>query len=189
MNILTLQYLSEYFPQYVKPEVAKSTHPLFSEMAQIYLNTTEVSPNTRNSYRQTLMQHWMPEWATTPVNEISAGDVRRVVSSIQWTSAKTRNNSIIPLRGVMALCLDDGIIDSNPVDRIKNLKHQKPEVDPFTREEADIIVSWMRENYVGAEAIIPVYFELAFWTGMRTSELLALEWSDIDFNTGLIRVS
>lgn len=189
MNILTLQYLSEYFPQYVKPEVAKSTHPLFSEMAQIYLNTTEVSPNTRNSYRQTLMQHWMPEWATTPVNEISAGDVRRVVSSIQWTSAKTRNNSIIPLRGVMALCLDDGIIDSNPVDRIKNLKHQKPEVDPFTREEADIIVSWMRENYVGTEAIIPVYFELAFWTGMRTSELLALEWSDIDFNTGLIRVS
>jgi integrase len=131
----------------------------------------------------------MPEWAATPVNEITAGDVRRVVSNIQWTSAKTRNNSIIPLRGVMALCVDDDLITSNPVDRIKNLKHQKPEVDPFTIDEADKIVSWMRENYTGKEAIIPVYFELAFWTGMRTSELLALRWSDIDFNAGFIRVS
>jgi integrase len=33
------------------------------------------------------------------------------------------------------------------------------------------------------------YFEFAFFTGMRTSEMLALQWSDIDFVSNYARVS
>ena len=31
-------------------------------------------------------------------------------------------------------------------------------------------------------------FEFAFWTGLRTSELIALEWGDIDFDRAIVRV-
>ncbi|MGN6985796.1 tyrosine-type recombinase/integrase, partial [Neisseria sp. P0008.S010] len=33
------------------------------------------------------------------------------------------------------------------------------------------------------------YFELAFFSGMRTSELIALTWQDIDFQRQCVRVN
>lgn len=32
-------------------------------------------------------------------------------------------------------------------------------------------------------------FQFAFWTDMHTSELIAYEWDDIDFQLGVVRVS
>jgi integrase len=39
------------------------------------------------------------------------------------------------------------------------------------------------------EVVHAAYFEFAFFTGMRTSEMLALQWSDIDFVSNYARVS
>src|SRR5690606_3933183 len=38
------------------------------------------------------------------------------------------------------------------------------------------------------EPLLANLFTFAFWTGLRTSELIALDWSDIDFSTGYVRV-
>ena len=38
------------------------------------------------------------------------------------------------------------------------------------------------------EGQIRNYFKFAIWTGLRTSELIALEWGDIDFVNGFICV-
>lgn len=56
-------------------------------------------------------------------------------------------------------------------------------MDPFTAQEQAAILKSCRE---------PQHknlFQFAFWTGMRTSELAALEWGDIDFLRGIARVS
>lgn len=52
-------------------------------------------------------------------------------------------------------------------------------------QEADRILASMRERYVPR---IAYYFEFAFRTGMRPEELIALQWGDIDWNHGTIRV-
>ncbi|MDX5298847.1 MAG: site-specific integrase, partial [Gammaproteobacteria bacterium] len=161
----------------------------FGQMAQQWLDGVEVSANTRTEYRKILNRYWMPELATVELGNIRYGQLRALVNQIEWSSAKTRNNALIPLRGVLELAYQDELIDRNPAERLKNLKHQRPVADPFTRDEMETILGYLYKRHTGAEEAYALYFELAFWTGMRSSELLALTWDDVDFRSGYIRVS
>src|SRR5690606_39018923 len=38
------------------------------------------------------------------------------------------------------------------------------------------------------EPVFANMVQFAFWTGLRTAELIALDWSDVDFKTGYVRV-
>lgn len=162
---------------------------LFAAVAQSWLDQVTVSHATRYEYKKALICHWMPLLAHREIGLIKYKDLRDIVSGINWPSAKTRNNALIPLRGVFKLAYHDELIDADPSARLTNLKHQKPPIDPFSRDEAELIIADMYERYTGLEAIYPAFFELAFFTGMRTSELLGLQWSDVDFRKGFIRVS
>jgi integrase len=77
----------------------------------------------------------------------------------------------------------DGLIDSNPASRLKNAKTQKPEPDPLTLSEVDTVLKWMEH-----EPQWQNYFEFAFFSAMRTSELIALRWGDVDFHGKIVRV-
>ncbi|NIV38131.1 MAG: tyrosine-type recombinase/integrase [Anaerolineae bacterium] len=188
LEILTWHDLAEHFPQYRNPDSVNSDVPLFGELAQDFLNTTTVSENTRNEYRKLLMKYWQPLYAAIPINQITPRQLRQAVADIEWTSAKTRNNALIPLRKVFDLAVDDELIDRNPASRIKNQKHQKPAVDPFSEKEAEQIIAWLYKNYTGTEVIYAAYYEFAFWTGMRPSEIMALTWDDVDWQKGTVRV-
>ena len=54
------------------------------------------------------------------------------------------------------------------MDRIKNLPLETLEPDPFTPEEVGLILHT-------AEGTFRNLIQFAFWTGLRTSELIALE--------------
>lgn len=51
---------------------------------------------------------------------------------------KTRNNTATVIRRPFELAYIDGIIDSNPADRLRNVKSQKRPPDPFTLEEVGV---------------------------------------------------
>jgi integrase len=68
----------------------------------------------------------MPLFCERPVGSISYRELRVTISQIPWTSAKTRNNALIPLRGVFDMAAEDEIIDRDPAVKLKNQKHQKP---------------------------------------------------------------
>lgn len=163
--------------------------PRAQQGARQWLDGVEVSANTRTEYRKILNRYWMPELAAVELRDIRYGQLRALVNQIEWSSAKTRNNALIPLRGVLELAYQDELIDRNPAERLKNLKHQRPVPDPFTSDEMETILDHLHKRHTGAEAAYALYFELAFWTGMRSSELLALTWDDVDFRRGYIRVS
>jgi integrase len=83
--------------------------------------------------------------------------------------------------------MSDDLIESNPLYgwTYKNMEAPDSEdaIDPFTADEQSLILAALKE---------PQYLnliEFAFWTGLRTSELVALLWSDIDWVKGTVRVS
>lgn len=94
-----------------------------------------------------------------------------------WTG-KTRNNKTSVARQALALAIRDGILRSHPMDGIEAAPHQKPEPDPFDREEVELILADMRKHY---HPQVALYFEFKFFTGVRTSESLALRWDSIDW--------
>lgn len=177
-----------YFPDSTK--VSQDT-PLivFRDYAQRWLDTAEVSVNTRTEYRKILNKYWMPTLATRPLAAIKPAELRELVQGIDWPSAKTRNNALIPLRGIFGTAVDDDLIERNPTEKLKNRKHQKIHPDPFSREEAEAIIADLYERHTDDRAIYAAYFELAFFAGMRASEMLALKWEDIDLRGSYARVS
>lgn len=105
----------------------------------------------------------------------------------QTASKKTLGNILSPLRIALDDAVDAELIEHNPLAgwklRRRNDKRRRHDsVDPFTSEEREAILSTL--NGQGRNLI-----QFAFWTGLRTSELCALEWSDIDFVRGFVRIN
>src|SRR5262249_21091721 len=61
-------------------------------------------------------------------------------------------------------------------------KSKVRQIDPFGKEERQAILGRLEGQ--GFNLV-----QFAFWTGLRTSELCALDWQDIDWLRGMVRVS
>jgi integrase len=72
----------------------------------------------------------------------------------------------------------DGLISSNSAERLLYVKLQKKQSDPLTLEEVELVLGHIIKHF---PPTIFSCFELAFFTGLRTSEQIALRWEDVDF--------
>jgi len=115
------------------------------------------------------------------IANISTLELREWINTLTCSN-KRINNILVPLRGMFKDFYADGIIERNPMDRIKNLSTSKHEPEPFTQDEISHITSVMNER-------IANMVNFAAWTGLRTGELFALKWQDIDFNRKTCRVN
>ncbi len=139
------------------------------------------SASTLRGYNSIVEFHLKPKFGHLSLADLTTSDVRVWISTLNNTSNKRINNILTPLRGIMGDAFADGLIDRDPTQRIKNLRNEKNEPDPFTPVEREKILDVM-------DVQTRNLFEFAFWTGMRTSELIALQWSDIDFDRQVVRV-
>jgi len=71
--------------------------------------------------------------------------------------------------------IKDEIIDKNPLLVVKTPKIPRTEINPFTLNEINLILSNSLGQYKN-------FYATAFFSGMRSGELIGLMWSDIDFN-------
>ncbi|WP_231566438.1 site-specific integrase [Litchfieldella xinjiangensis] len=80
----------------------------------------------------------------------------------------------------------DELITANPLAGWHYRKQEAPrevdDIDPFTAEEQAAILEALQPE--GRHLI-----QFAFWSGLRTSELVALEWGDIDWRGKRVRIS
>jgi len=94
--------------------------------------------------------------------------------------------SLSMARAVLNVIFNDAIADEiivrNPLKLIKkpnNIPVRK--IKPFSQEEMFKLLDNINEK-------IRCYFAIGFFTGMRTGEILALKWSDIDYENNVIKV-
>jgi len=131
-----------------------------------------LADSTYASYESAVRHNLIPAFGKLKVCDLTTQAIRQWMGSLV-ISNKRINNVLIPLRGMLADAFADGAIDRNPMDRIKNLEIRQEDPEPFTFEEQQRILDALPEQ--GRNLI-----QFAFWTGLRTSELIALEWGDID---------
>jgi len=90
------------------------------------------------------------------------------------------------LRKALDDAIEDELIEVNPLARWCYSKVEAPQskddIAPFTKEEQAAILA--QATGQGRNLL-----QFAFWTGLRTSELVALDWADVDFVRGIVMVT
>ena len=178
--------LADFFPDSPRAGAKSKDKATFGESCALWLATKgRLATKTLNQYRNALEVWKRVLGADKPIAGMTHGFVSGKVGSTPWKSAKLLNNYLIPLRGVFALAGRDLNLDDNPVDGIENSKHQAQPPDPLTLAESRMILESIRKHY---DERILAYFVFAFATGCRPEEMIAIRWSDIDWNDQTVLV-
>lgn len=160
------------------------------QYAKAWTKTLTGEKSTLAGYRTQMFNFWVPAKVEYAGQETRLGDIP--VPAVRHThiatiiaqkaetgaSGKTTNNLLIPLRAMFESAEADGVIEDSPIEKVHNRRHQKKPIDPFDRTEMDAIIVY-QDRY---PVTVLNYFTFAFCTGMRSSELIALQWGDIDWN-------
>lgn len=167
-----------------------STDLTFGQLLDEYLETAKkiIQPSTYINYKRVSKGYLYPTFGKMRVIDLKALTIRQWIKKLGPIKIKTVKNILIPMRHVLNQALSDQIIPENPLDKIVLTKimerstHESDfEVDPFSEEE-------IAEFLSVCEGQIKNLFQFAFFTGLRTSELIALEWKHIDWKNGVFKV-
>lgn len=186
LGLLTDEKYLELFPN--TSYVLHQLIPSFGEYAQLWLDSREIVANTRSNYKRVLNSYWMPHLNLTPITEVTSLKLRKIVQSITWPSMSDRRFAVNTLSGILKAAIQDELIGKNPAAAIPKVKVQKPEVDPYTQAEADQVIEHLYATLLGKLRIYAAYFELAFYSGMRPCEMLALRWDATDLERRRLRI-
>lgn len=170
-----------------KAQAAAVTAKTLAEYAPKWLATLTKAKSTTKGYTNAINNFWVPKLGAKAMAEILHTDCATAIAdkAKEGATGKTINNLLIPARKLFKAAVADRIIDRSPLAEIENLSHQQPEIDPFRREEMVSILDHMQGHY---PEVIWNYFQFAFATGIRPSELIALRWGDVDWNERTIKV-
>ncbi len=107
-------------------------------------------------------------------------------------SAKYENSYVRNIYGLFQMVLDRavvlGMIPKNPAKIVGNVKKVKKEVDYWTKEEFEKVIStFYLEDYYQNFGFICLW--LLFMTGLRVGEATALQWSDVDFENKTLNIN
>lgn len=118
-----------------------------------------------------------------PLNQIKPSHIQTYISKSEL-SPKTISNYIGVLYSVLQAGVADDILEKNSAEYIDKPEIGSEKIDPFEKSEVEQILKWTKKNHPH----ITVLYAIGFYTGMRIGEVLALKWSDIDFNKHTILV-
>lgn len=143
-----------------------------------------VSSSTWEGYRKLIEHRLTPGLGRLMVVEFRRKHAKDWLDTLE-VSNKTLSNIQSCLRSALNDAVDEELIDLNPLagwTYARKGEVKDDDVDPFSTEEQLAII----ENLEGQARNL---VRFAFWTGMRTSELVALDWGDIDWLKGEVYVS
>lgn len=142
--------------------------------------------STLEGYQKIIKGVLIPSLGHIPLMLLSRKDIRPMLEKIS-ASNKRLSNIQSCLRSALHDALMDELIEVNPMHGWTYALKEKPEteddIDPFSAVEQKLIID---------AAGHPQYaniLQFSFWTGLRTSELVAVRWGDIDWQRKEIRIS
>jgi len=137
-----------------------------------------------NDYRKIVDNLLIPRLGAMMLSGVSRKAIREMLDDVKAGNKRLANIQSV-LRNALASAVDDDLIEGNPLYGWTYARQEPPksrdDIDPFTPEEQASILAVCPEATANL-----VQFML--WSGLRTSEMIALDWADIDFHRKVIIV-
>lgn len=166
-------WLMEWLENIVKPTAKMRTYGRYSELAN---------------------GHIIPKIGEYEMNDLTPLILQKLVTELlqsgnlltgKGLSANTVNTIVTILQNSLKSAYAFGKADEYTAERIKRPKAEETEVVSFSKTEQKQIEQAVFTS--GKDKLFGII--LCLYTGLRIGELLALEWSDIDFTKGLLKVT
>jgi integrase len=157
-------------------------------------NGAPFKPSVVRKYEAMLRLHVVPRIGALPVDRLNKRDVQRLVDELALAeSAETARKALTALRVAIRVAEEDGLLDGNPCAGVR------VPFDPvgeriariLTPEESWAILAAAEADDIRRErSLAGPLVRLAFGTGLRSGELLALAWGPegLDLEAGVVRV-
>ncbi len=144
------------------------------------------APSTHENYEKQLNKWITPHWKDLDVQAITKNQVYDLIFQEldPSLSQHTKKTVLKMVRRIFQMAVEDGVIDRNPATGVQ-VKVPEVEQKVLTNSEVEIFLRQARETN---HRFFPMWF-LALKTGCRSGELMALCWTDIDFEAKIISVS
>jgi integrase len=167
------------------------TMPTVEEYAKQWLSYVRSvrRETTAERYEETLRRHVLPVFKARTLDRIKRAEIRDfLVDQLGKGYAKTTVKLVRDIfSGLFAHAVEEELIAINPVSgstkRI-SLEKDTDNVDVLTTEESALLLETCEASYSDFHP----FFLCGLRTGMRLGEILAVKWSDIDWNSHFIVV-
>jgi integrase len=172
--------------QHGPPQPVKEV-PTLEEFAPRFLDghtrANRQKPSGIATHERIMRVHLVPALGSKRVDAISNEAVQLLKRSLESKAPKTVNNVLTVLSVALKKAVEWGVIERVPCT-IRQVRAPKPSVRFYDFLEFERLVIAARAFDVRAELLVLLGGE----AGLRSGEMVALEWSDIDFETGQLCV-
>lgn len=163
---------------------------------------TTLSPTTYEFYEQKINTLIIPALGHLKLKDITPAHIQQFVNEIskmpkekrsglpneqgETLSPSTVRRYLTVLQSIFKQAVKLGLIPESPakMERLTLPKAQAPKIEIFTKQEAAEMLSCLEQEDLQFQTMI----QLAIFTGARRGELVALKFSDIDFEQRKITV-
>ena len=165
------------------PKPKKKILEFIDEFLKSYKAT--MKPTTYNRYRA-VMDHFTAfledNEALKTLDQVSPAHIEQFkLYRLESVTHKTANFELSVVRTLFNHAKKFGYIGKNPVTNIQKIRTSRKQPRFFSEEEIAAIME-VCDDYFKA------LFSTLLCTGIRRGELKFLEWSDIDFEKGIIKI-
>ena len=156
----------------------------------------KIRPTTQETYESRIRLHIIPEIGDIPLNKLTQNDLQQFYGRLKKSGRKRFTDKYgeglsdrmvrmchATCRSALEKAVQDGLIRVNPAIGCKLPPKKAREMQVLTREELQrFLIQAKFEGYYEV-------FLLDLATGLRRGELMALQWNDLNFKTGVLNVN
>lgn len=139
-------------------------------------------------FREYLEQDGPGEDGAAALRAVDARCIRGYLKTLYESCKKsTIGRKLAALKGFFRYLLREGVIDRDPLVGFSTPKQEAPLVKFLSVDEAFRVLGCLPE-----EGVLPArdraVMEVLYSSGVRVSELVGLDWRDVDFSLGVVKV-
>lgn len=144
----------------------------------------KVKPTTAENYRFLLDRYILPKFGSELLKDLSSVRIEKMlIELIQNHSESTVRLVSIVLSQGLERAVKDRLLPLNPAKGIERPKGKKRTVTPYTSSELKTLLGELEDHRLFA------FFRVLAYTGARRGEVLALRWSDLEFENATLTIS
>ncbi|MHB1209967.1 MAG: tyrosine-type recombinase/integrase [Acidimicrobiales bacterium] len=146
-----------------------------------------IAERTADGYIRNLQKHVFPKLGRRYMSDIKPVELEQLFNDLAMT---LKTNTINHVRTALSKVFSEAerleVVANNPVRRTRKMRSRADE----TLHRYPPLSSLEARNFIqAADGLwLQDYLKLAIGLGMRQGEILGLQWSDIDFDEGVLRV-